>query len=147
MNFLDPTTDPIAAQIIKISEAVNATQIEVPIDWLRRAEAAASEEYGSNDAEHDCLIEMIDDITRSIGEPGYSCWRLVISAPGARSDLVDELELPELIEDSTTQTDGMIVATLDDTTLGVAQQVCYELLTELTDRLPRTQLISFDPIN
>lgn len=54
------------ALVVKVTPG--STQYELR-DWLERARKAIDLDNGSNDDEHDCLVEMMDQVAQTIREP------------------------------------------------------------------------------
>lgn len=54
------------ARVAEVTPGSSQTDLR---DWLYEARAAVEPEEGSNDAEHECLIAMMDQVQQTIREP------------------------------------------------------------------------------
>lgn len=143
-----------------LAETVETVTIEVPVSMLRRGQAACSEysTYGSNDGEHELLVEFCDLVASAVDDRGPANWRLVVDLPDTPSqdDLAQIREhIPSELAESLTHDnviDGRpngiwfrVSGYIDGEPLGVAQLAASELLAAARRVQPRARLVAIDP--
>lgn len=84
--------------VSRVTESMAAVRVEIPVELLRRFQRASSDidRYGSNDAEHDVLAEVMDLVRPIVEDPGYSNWTFTLYLSRALTDT--ELDRVDRIE-------------------------------------------------